>query len=189
LSYVFFKKENLRGKTWWLSAFYSLVIQSVVRRLLLKFVETFPPAPPSIKQYLHLAVRFFIASSGKFDPLACDLHPAEDEDREHYEAARLAVRQKEWKSLGIENSGDYLRKLFEDDGLPIERKQGDVFDFTITSQSKVSKPANPRGLQATTKSMQKKQRREAEKEKVSDAACDFSSPQHSWEITLILALR
>ncbi|KAF5876817.1 putative r3h domain protein [Botrytis fragariae] len=57
LSKDFFKKENLRGKTWWLSVFYSLVIQTLVRA----FMKTIN---------LHLAVRLFIATSGAHDPLA-----------------------------------------------------------------------------------------------------------------------
>ncbi|KAE8442727.1 hypothetical protein EG329_002918 [Mollisiaceae sp. DMI_Dod_QoI] len=40
LSRVFFKKDNLRSKRpWWLSAFYSFCIQSVVRRALLKLTQ------------------------------------------------------------------------------------------------------------------------------------------------------
>ena len=39
LSRVFFLKENLRDiKIWWMSGFYSLCIQSIVRRALLQLV-------------------------------------------------------------------------------------------------------------------------------------------------------
>ncbi|TGO49828.1 hypothetical protein BCON_0199g00200 [Botryotinia convoluta] len=70
LSKVFFKKENLRGKTWWLSVFYSLVIQSLVRTMLKAIVgDGGAEIPLSINQYLHLAVRLFIATSGAHDPL------------------------------------------------------------------------------------------------------------------------
>ncbi|THV45470.1 hypothetical protein BGAL_0485g00090 [Botrytis galanthina] len=71
LSKVFFKKENLRGKTWWLSVFYSLVIQSLVRAIMKAIVgDGGAEIPSSINQYLHLAVRLFIVSSGAHDPLA-----------------------------------------------------------------------------------------------------------------------
>ncbi len=58
LSRVFFKKENMRSKSWWLSAFYSLCIQSRVRRCLIKLVNTETPSEEThgAKQYLHLAV-------------------------------------------------------------------------------------------------------------------------------------
>ncbi|CCD50690.1 similar to transcription factor Cys6 [Botrytis cinerea T4] len=70
LSKVFFKKENLRGKTWWLSVFYSLVIQSLVRAILKAIVaDGGVEIPSSINQYLHLAVRLFVATSGAHDPL------------------------------------------------------------------------------------------------------------------------
>ncbi|KAF7860494.1 uncharacterized protein EAF02_010728 [Botrytis sinoallii] len=70
LSKVFFKKENLRGKTWWLSVFYSLVIQSLVRAIMKAIIgDGGAEIPSSINQYLHLAVRLFIATSGAHDPL------------------------------------------------------------------------------------------------------------------------
>ncbi|TGO51188.1 hypothetical protein BOTNAR_0365g00050 [Botryotinia narcissicola] len=69
-SKVFFKKENLRGKTWWLSVFYSLVIQSLVRAIMKAIVgDGGAEIPSSINQYLHLAVRLFIVSSGAHGPL------------------------------------------------------------------------------------------------------------------------
>ncbi|TGO69073.1 hypothetical protein BELL_0792g00050 [Botrytis elliptica] len=71
LSKVFFKKENLRGKTWWLSVFYSLVIQSLVRATMKAIIgDGGAEIPSNINQYLHLAVRLFIATSGAHDPLA-----------------------------------------------------------------------------------------------------------------------
>ncbi|TGO22283.1 hypothetical protein BPAE_0174g00040 [Botrytis paeoniae] len=71
LSKVFFKKENLRGKTWWLSVFYSLLIQSLVRAIMKAIVgDDGAVIPPGRNQYLHLAVRLFRATSGAHDPLA-----------------------------------------------------------------------------------------------------------------------
>ena len=113
--------------------FYSLVIQSIVRQSLLKLAIH----PPNIKHYLHLAVRFFVASSGKFDPLALEtnsseLDPLEQRNEEEYEAAKIAVGHKNWEALGIKNSRMYLQRLFEDNGEPIESKQVDKADH-VTS--------------------------------------------------------
>lgn len=127
LHVVFFKKENLRGKSWWLSVFYSLIIQSFVRKSLLTMLDDLLPAStPSIKQYLQLAVRLFIASSGDYDPLmlkwrASDCLPQRRgiSEIENYEAAKLSVRQAQWSSSGVTSSGEFLQHLFEDDGLPI----------------------------------------------------------------------
>jgi hypothetical protein len=119
---VFFKKENLRGKIWWLSVFYSLVIQSIVRKLLQRLVDHLPATPSSINRYLHLAVRLFIASSGGYDPLTRERDPSSpilEVRKNNYDAAKISVRQKDWRSLGLQNSGDYLQKLFEDDSSPI----------------------------------------------------------------------
>jgi hypothetical protein len=138
LSLVFFKKENLRGKKWWISVFYSLVIQSVVRKSLVRLVNHLPATPPSIKHYLHLAVRLFIASSGGYDPIAREWSTSDPQSSEEeipeirsYEAAKLAVRQKDWNRLGLRSSGDYLQRLFEHDGLPIENSEMNNFDSDI----------------------------------------------------------
>jgi hypothetical protein len=130
LSLVFFKKENLRGKTWWMPVFYSLVIQSVVRKSLIRLLDNVSPTPISIKRYLHLAVRLFIASSGGHDPLSRKWdgpgpQASEEEisEAENFERAKLAVRQKDWDSLGIHSSAEYLQHLFEDDGQPFEDQE------------------------------------------------------------------
>jgi hypothetical protein len=70
LSRVFFKK-NMRNKSWWLSAFYSLCIQSKVRRCLIELITAEPRSKETLgaKQYLQLAVRLFVGSSGVYDPL------------------------------------------------------------------------------------------------------------------------
>lgn len=97
-------------------------------------VDQLPAMPSSIKQYLHLAVRLFIASSGGYDLLtrnwdAPSLQSSEPETAEflNFEAAKpkLVVPQERWKSLGLQNSGEYLQHLFEDDGIPIEGRQID----------------------------------------------------------------
>lgn len=126
LSLVFSKKENLRSKTWWLSAFYSLIIQSMVRKLLLSLVNSFQLSPLSnIKQYLHLAIRLFIASSRKHDPLVHDWSGSDSiplETIQDYETVKFSVRQDEWISTGSKNSGEFLQRVFEDDGLLLHGK-------------------------------------------------------------------
>ncbi|KAH6696645.1 hypothetical protein BKA61DRAFT_497754 [Leptodontidium sp. MPI-SDFR-AT-0119] len=74
------------------------------------------------EQYLYLAVRLFVATSGKNDPLILDFSAAENAGRQNpfetksYKQARVAVKQEGWLSKGIFNSGDYLQRLFEDSG-------------------------------------------------------------------------
>jgi hypothetical protein len=74
LSRVFFNKENMRTKEgWWLSTFYSLCIQAIVQRVLLRLNKnTSPSNELATRQYLHLAIRLFAASSGSYDPLMRD---------------------------------------------------------------------------------------------------------------------
>jgi hypothetical protein len=137
LSQVYFKKENLRGRTWRIPVFYSLVIQSIVRQLLLKLVDYLLDPPSSIKQCLHLAVRLFIASSDGYDPLAREwdtsnplLSQEEIEQIKTYEAAKVSVQEKDWKSLGYQNSSDYLRILFEDDESPLYEVNSSSVEFS-----------------------------------------------------------
>ena len=128
LSKVFFKKENMRIKeTWWLSTFYSFAIQGLVRKLIWDVAWTLAYPMPR-KQYLHLAIRLFIASSGDYDPLMRD-YASSSKGKEtdsscvaDLEEAKTAVEQDSWASKGILSSADYLRKLFEDDGKSIISK-------------------------------------------------------------------
>jgi hypothetical protein len=126
LSRVFFKKENLRNKSWWLSVFYSLCIQALVRNALSQLGRqhlTSKTAGFAAKTYLHLAVRLFIANSGKHDPLAStsesttgsSLEKAQAGafENEAYQEAKTAVQQSEWHSKGIASSAEYLKRLFE----------------------------------------------------------------------------
>ncbi|KAE9379873.1 hypothetical protein N431DRAFT_476935 [Stipitochalara longipes BDJ] len=130
LSRVFFLKENMRNiKSWWLSGFYSLCIQSVVRQALIK-IETYnAPAgwgtrEVAPKQFLQLAVRLFVTSSPVPDLLVSDLpqsYPSGELPEEmvwdmHCKVAQVAVKQDNWIENGMKNSGDYLKRIFEDDG-------------------------------------------------------------------------
>jgi len=118
LSRVFFLKENMRGKTtWWLSVFYSFCIQSFVRNTLIELEKVIIWPSFAIREYLRLPIRLFIASSGSYDPL-CEV-PTSTSDGEprsnDYREVQLAVGQSKWSSEGINGSGDYLQRLFEDD--------------------------------------------------------------------------
>jgi hypothetical protein len=75
------------------------------------------------------------ATSGEYDPLIREWDISNPELSEeaiveirNYEAAKLSVRQTDWKSLGFQNSADYLRKLFQDDGLYIEGEEVESSD-------------------------------------------------------------
>jgi hypothetical protein len=137
LSRVFFKKSNLRSKSWWLSAFYSFCIHSIVRRGLvilvqtryeLEFHEETLCSPCSVvENYLVVALRFFVATSGIYDPLMKSTNPPESitsetkssiesDSEKHFKMAREAVKQETWKATSISGSMQYLQNLFEDNG-------------------------------------------------------------------------
>ena len=133
LSRVCFKKENLRNKrSWWLSTFYSFCIQSAVRKALIALARDAPAdlrGESSIyaKQYLHLPIRLFIASSGNYDPVkstddwhSADVNDGNDFPTEDYGRARLVVQFEEWASHGVSGSADHLRRIFEDTGDGVE---------------------------------------------------------------------
>ncbi|KAF4626905.1 hypothetical protein G7Y89_g11252 [Cudoniella acicularis] len=124
LSRVFFKSENMRTKhNWWLSAFYSFCIQSFVRQSLMEMsILLRGRIGRAADEYLHLAIRLFIASSGDYDPLVRGFAPgSKEKDFDHtlvadFQAAQVAVSQTSWKGDGITSSGQYLKKLFGDTG-------------------------------------------------------------------------
>jgi hypothetical protein len=129
LSRVFFKKENMRNKkSCWLSIFYSFCIQSTVRKALIALENDAATSNNTDggslvrKQYLHLPVRLFIASSGPYDPLITRVSSSSSSAERDgpsvldCEAACIAVNQAGWKPRGIRCSGDYLKELFEDAG-------------------------------------------------------------------------
>lgn len=133
LSRVMFKKENMRNNSWWLSAFYSFCIASVVRKYLIELAdgqsESYQPiARHAAKQYMILPLRLFLATSGSHDPLMRDFCINGQEPKEadgaqvlDLRAAQLAVQQACWATLGIKGSAGYLKFLFEDDGEPLKR--------------------------------------------------------------------
>jgi hypothetical protein len=129
LSKAFSLGKDLPNKnSWWLSGFYSLCIQSVVRKALLNLdipsvsSNSTKYGHLACREYLYLPVRLFIAMFGSYDPLigappAVSNSSGEYVGRPHpqeYISARLAVRQADWLSRGISGSSDYLKELFED---------------------------------------------------------------------------
>jgi hypothetical protein len=137
LSRVFFKKENLRTKNWWLSVFLSLCIQSLVRKALITlFVDETLDRSLGARDYLRLPVRLFIASSGIHDPLmrdlALDCEPQEPAKKlpsiQDYKLAQIAIQKHTWPARNIKSSADYLKNLYGDD-------QKDIKDATINPLS------------------------------------------------------
>ena len=120
LSWVFFRKKDLRSKAWWLSIFYSFCIQAEVRRCLQSLTEGLKQFS-WVDEYLHLAVRLFIAASGTYDPLfQLNLDTEEaagvsegTSTNQDFGIARLAVFH---TSSGYASSGEYLKGIFEDTG-------------------------------------------------------------------------
>jgi len=134
LSAVFFKKDNLRSRSWWLSAFYAFSIQSMVRtgiQILVDF-ETDDSLPigdrqnDAVKGYFSDALHLFIAASSSYDPLMKDYSTfasmptskteEEKTSEEYFKVAQRAVKQDTWVTQGIGNSMQYLQTLFEDCG-------------------------------------------------------------------------
>jgi hypothetical protein len=150
-----FKKSNLKSRTWWLSGFYSFCIHSIVRRGLLILIQTRQEREcrdmvscsrySAAENYLVVALRFFVATSGIYDPLTKSTNPAEsitsetkvyletDSDK-HFKAAREAVKEETWKATGISGSTQYLQNLFQDDGLFLKssrRNSTSTMHFTV----------------------------------------------------------
>lgn len=129
LSRVFFLKDKMRNvRLWWLSGFYSLCIQSHVRTGLIH-LHAAPGAQENMgtkhvgaQQYLHLAVRLFVAYSRSYDPLVrVPLLGSESEPEyrllmSEVMVARLAVNHEIWAPAKITSSGEYLKQLFDDNG-------------------------------------------------------------------------
>ncbi|KAI1413169.1 hypothetical protein F5Y13DRAFT_198908 [Hypoxylon sp. FL1857] len=126
LSKVIFRKENrLHEKRWWLSTFYSLWIQSLVRRTI-RFIETqaivqlSPEIRHACSSYPLLALELFEAASASFDPLvsawSLDDEPPNMDLRlmKYYRLAQKALSG-QWAS-GAGSSIDFLRCLYQDSG-------------------------------------------------------------------------
>ncbi|KAI1101045.1 hypothetical protein F4804DRAFT_344261 [Jackrogersella minutella] len=129
LSKVIFRKENrLHEKRWWLSVFYSLWIQSHVRRTL-RFMESRPNITlrPETKEacstYLLLALELFDAASASFDPLmsawSLEEEPPNMDLRlmKYYRLAQKALLSEQWV-CETSSSIDFLKRLYYDKDTP-----------------------------------------------------------------------
>lgn len=131
-SKVIFRKQNLQNdREWWLSMFYSLCIQSIVRKGLIAIAKSISPHPkdptlPRAKFYLPLAHQLFFASAATYDPLVSNWNTIPNIlDLEHlidlsyilqYSRAQSAVKQHTWRDRNINGSREYLEELFEAKG-------------------------------------------------------------------------
>ena len=85
--------------------------------------------PPRASEHFRLAVRLFTAISRNYDPLNQDPSaelPAsayEISRIEEFKAAQIVVKQHMWPQLGFTCSGEYLKHLFDDDGLDEDTAQ------------------------------------------------------------------
>lgn len=143
LSRVFFSKGNIRSKEgWWLSVFYSLCIQGLVRRALLQ-LKPESRMGDETKQYLHLIIRLFGATSGTFDPLvrnyATCRKAKKDSITEDFKTAQLSLHQCEWTSTGITGSVNYLKQLFEDKEKDLNPTQMTLQNFGWTEATQLLK--------------------------------------------------
>lgn len=125
---VFHSKENMRNfRGWWLSGFYSLCIQRFVRKAL---ISLFSREVPGIseqqcfgaQEYLHLALRLFVAYSRTYDPLTRDI-PSNfgpdigEEDKLFMNEIRIAqIVVGDWATMDIKSTSDYLKMILNDDG-------------------------------------------------------------------------
>jgi hypothetical protein len=146
-SRVIFRKENLQSdRAWWLSAFYSLCIQDLVRKLLLSivrglFYECGGVDRLAPRRYLHLAVKLFLASSGGYDPIVLDYSgvSAQTTETDYFRRAQEVVNQSAWAGMSINSSRDYLYRLFEVDGTlnaegpEFEDAMGDLVNHRMVS--------------------------------------------------------
>ncbi len=128
LSMMMFKKVNLRDRRWWLSTFYSLCVQSYVRRALLVLEQQLTShasddADLNSEQYLHLITVLFIAVSFQYDPLSngrlqqtlADDSTSTPETTlpELYLASASKVCGVEsWPQEGIKSSYQFLTRMF-----------------------------------------------------------------------------
>jgi hypothetical protein len=145
-SCVIFRKENLQSdRAWWLSAFYSLCIQDLVRKLLFSIVRGLFYECGGVdilapKRYLHLAVKLFLASSGGYDPIVLDYSgvSVQTTETDFFRRAQEVVNQSAWADMGINSSRDYLCRLFEVEGPEIEDVMADFVDHTMASAEGLS---------------------------------------------------
>lgn len=135
LSKIVFKKDNrLHERRWWLSAFYSLWIQSHVRRIILAMSQSKVQLSADMRRacsdYLLLALDLFDAASACFDPLISSWSLEEEPSNmdlrlmKYYLHAQKAFLGDQWARTSS-SSMNYLRRLYQDiDSIPTPYFQG-----------------------------------------------------------------
>ncbi|KAE8445806.1 hypothetical protein EG329_012864 [Mollisiaceae sp. DMI_Dod_QoI] len=114
----------MRNKSWWLSVFYSLCIQSMIKIALIRLIGNVagPATQPTFgaTHHLHLAVRLFIASSGSYDPLMQDYSVESEPQSEQeaidirdFELAQYASYKEQWPYFGIKSTKEFLEQLYD----------------------------------------------------------------------------
>lgn len=119
---MFSKWGFSNDRSWWLSVFYSLCIQSFVRANLMKLSEHAQTSTQisnqwsDAKVYLHSFISLFQAASAEYDPITMEqqefLLPPE---MDQLTLARIAVNPWHWEEQGVYNSYDHLRRIFNVD--------------------------------------------------------------------------
>lgn len=143
LSSVIFHKDNMKDRRWWLSTFYSLLLQSFVRHALvaiekqLQFglADDVSAEDLTATQYLHLAAILFTAASAKYDPLLGgrlqyaltenSVIPETSVPELHHSSARAACEVEKWSEAGIKTSYQFLRRLLQIGSLDFEQEHND----------------------------------------------------------------
>lgn len=128
ISRVFFRKKTLQSdRRWWLSVFYSLYIQSFVRRTLniYGYCQAHGTLQAQCRQHCHTAFNIFTAASAGWDPISWKQESAghaasgklEPEDRlnRHITIARTVLKSGEWMECGIDDSFALLREALDVD--------------------------------------------------------------------------
>jgi hypothetical protein len=98
-----------------------------------EFVTVYSPCSVA-ENDLIVALRFFVATSGIYDPLMKSTNLPEsitsetkssiEPDSEiHFKMARKAVKQETWKATGISGSMQYLQILYQDNGEALPPRQ------------------------------------------------------------------
>lgn len=135
-SQTLFRKGGLQNdRSWWLSVFYSLCIQSLVRinlNILISSIEDGKHHSLDEKfsapgTYLYPLLQLFEAASAEYDPITKeeDEENLEPSARIHIKLAQMAINRKDWRLRNISSSYAYLRRLFQVDELSVARN-GDV---------------------------------------------------------------
>lgn len=132
LSRTLFRKGGLQNdRSWWLSVFYSLCIQSLVRinlNILISSIEDGKHQSANDKfsgpeTYLYPLLQLFEAASAEYDPITKEEDEANLElsAKIHIKLAQMAINRNDWRRRDITSSYAYLRRLFQVDGLSVAR--------------------------------------------------------------------